>query len=165
MNLILDVCLVPLVIFTISLSVLIFNQVFHLVSFFRICQLFIQSCYFLWQWFSFVHYILLPLHIGRGKLLIIVFPVTFLFYHSFCLVLLFLFFVVVLAKNRIIIVSFPIFVENIGSFIILLLLSPIFMIFLINSCHNIKLFFILLDDVFLSFKGQSDLSVLEMKLR
>lgn len=73
--------------------------------------------------------------------------------------------VIEFAKNRVILMCFPIFIESCLLLFLLLIFNTLLVILVINSCNNIKLFWIVLNQCFLSLNRQFQVTILEVKIR
>lgn len=80
------------------------------------------------------------------------------------LVFYFSLFIIELAKYRVIIVGLPILAKSGLSLFFILLLCPFLIVLVIYACHNVELFWIVLNKCLLSLDWQLYFSVMEVKI-
>lgn len=159
-----DLCLAVLV-FHIPLGILIQNDVPGLISLLLILVALIKNLQGLRQWLRVIDDEWLPVDIRWWHLLCDILSMLIGFNGSIFQELLLLLLIIELAVDRIIVMSFPILLINLVSFLINFLLYLLLVILFVLSRHDIVLPLLFVQEICVSFDWELDLSLFKEIVR
>ena len=152
------------VLFKVPFAVLIKDYVFSLEPLLGVVITLVKGLQSLRYRLVIVEYQRLSMDVRRRQLIIGVFAVDFLLLQSMFLEVVFLFGVVKLAVDRIVVMRLGVFLVDVVGFFVDFLLNFLLMVLLVDVVDYVKVPMVVLKELFGSFLRQSDVPVLKKEL-